>query len=376
MCPVTSTTADARSNPVVTSSRRSRARAMSNDLGRVLDDEPIAGVTSLSWYRDVHASDDATTMRALCTAWDGRARAYDVRRRGLGAITRVASVDCGAPVLCGTFVGSADACVVGCADGGVRWIDLKSGARATVGAHEGGARTVMWDEKRRVVISGGWDRRVKTWDLGVGIEGRCVSSTEVVGKCYAGDARDGRCVLATSDGQILAYDVEDLIRGGRPRANRRSSVRFQTRAIALNASADWFVNATVEGRVAVEYVDDEENEKRRFAFKCHRGKNEDGSAGEVIYPVHSVSFHPLGTFATGGGDGYVSYWDAEARKRLFMTPRYPTSVSALAFSPCGTMLAVASSFVHEEQENATPVDRLYLRVVNAEEVTPKSASAR
>ena len=349
---------------------------MTPDLGRVVDDTFTDGITALAWARGADVSDDAGTMRLLCTSWDGRARAYDVRRRAVGGVTRVADVDCGAPVLCGVFGGGTDACVVGCADGGVRWIDLKTGAATTVGAHEGGARCVMWDEKAGVVISGGWDRRVKVWDARLGGGGRCVSSTEVGGKGYAGDARDGRCVLATSDGQILAYDVEDLMGGGRPRVNRRSSVRFQTRAIAVNASAEWFVNATVEGRVAVEYVDDEENEKRRFAFKCHRGKNEDGSAGEVIYPVHSVSFHPLGTFATGGGDGYVSYWDAEARKRLFATPRYPTSVSALAFSPCGTMLAVASSFAHEERENATPVDRLYVRVVNAEEVTPKSASAR
>jgi cell cycle arrest protein BUB3 len=150
-------------------------------------------------------------------------------------------------------------------------------------------------------------------------------------------------------------------------------MRFQTRAIAANVRGDGFVAASVEGRVAVEFIRDEENEKRRYAFKCHR-KTDDASVGEIVYPVHAVAFHPVhGTFATGGGDGYVNFWDGDAKKRLFQSPRYPTSISALDFSPCGGLLAIASSYAHEERENNKPEDRLFLRETRAEEVTPKSA---
>ena len=332
---------------------------MARALGRAIDDEWLDGVTALAFG----------ASSVLVTSWDGTARTYDARE---SSTTRATRVTLPSPVMCGTFVGADDgAHVVGTLDGGVTVIDGKTGDARRVGAHDGAVTSAAYDDAARVLVTCGWDRKIKCWDLTKDANGRCVSETETVGKCYAGDLRNGRLVAATSDGQILAYDVKDLLRGGRPKVNRRSSVRFQTRAIACDASASWFVNATVEGRVAVERVDDEENEKSRFAFKCHRLKNEDGSAGEVIYPVHALSFHPLGTFATGGGDGYVNYWDADARKRLFSTPRYPTSVSALAFSPCGTMLAVASSFAHEERENATPIDRVYIREVNADEVTPR-----
>ena len=94
----------------------------------------------------------------------------------------------------------------------------------------------------------------------------------------------------------------------------------------------------------------------------------------LFIPSTRVAFHPVhGTFATGGGDGYVNFWDGDAKKRLFQSPRYPTSISALAFSPCGSLLAVASSYAHEERENNKPEDRLFLRETRAEEVTPKSA---
>ncbi len=36
---------------------------------------------------------------------------------------------------------------------------------------------------------------------------------------------------------------------------------------------------------------------RKYAFKCHR-KTEQGK--DVVYPINAMSFHPSGTFATGG----------------------------------------------------------------------------
>jgi FOG: WD40 repeat len=95
-----------------------------------------------------------------------------------------------------------------------------------------------------------------------------------------------------------------------------------------------------------------------------------------VYPVHALAFHPtLGTFATGGGDGYVNFWDGEARKRLAQVGRFPTSVSALAFSPNGAILAIASSYAHEDRENVKPRDVIYLRSVSEDEVRPKKSAA-
>ena len=380
------------------------------------------GISSVTWCDDYDdagfeagggrktAVDDAdvdgeieTTRRLCATSWDGSVRVYDVVVRQqksssegedgemlktmLRETRRARTVDVGSPALRARFI-TKDLIACGCLDGGVRSVDLKSGEVRVIGTHArvgedgrecgdgAGVSCVEYDARGTgLLVTCGWDRRIRAWDLAATTaEKREVASVETPGKCYASDmTRDGTLFVAMSDRQILAYDVADLIVGGRPKVNRRSSMRYQTRAIGGHPNEESLVVASVEGRVAVEYVDATRNEEKRYAFKCHR-KTEDPTKGEVIYPVHAVAFHPLGTFATGGGDGYVNTWDGTAKKRLFQCPRYPTSISALAFSPCGGLLAVASSYAHEERENqgATPIDRLYVRVTAHDEIKPKS----
>ena len=380
------------------------------------------GISSVTWYDGdadrfetlanvvVDADGEVETTRRLCaTSWDGTVRVYDVvvrqqRRSGGGEVEeeetrggslrtamretrRARTVEIGSPALRARFI-TEDLIACGCLDGGVRSVDLKSGEVKVIGTHArvgddgrecgdgAGVSCVEYDARGTgLLVTCGWDRRIRAWDLAATTaEKREVASVETPGKCYASDmTRDGTLFVAMSDRQILAYDIADLIAGGRPKVNRRSSMRYQTRAIGGHPSEESLVVASVEGRVAVEYVDATRNEEKRYAFKCHR-KTEDPTKGEVIYPVHAVAFHPLGTFATGGGDGYVNTWDGAAKKRLFQCPRYPTSISALAFSPCGGLLAVASSYAHEERENqgATPIDRLYVRVISHDEIKPKS----
>ena len=50
-----------------------------------------------------------------------------------------------------------------------------------------------------------------------------------------------------------------------------------------------------------------------------------------------------GTFASGGGDGFVALWDGLAKRRIRQYQRYPASVAGLAFSADGRWLAIAVS---------------------------------
>ncbi|KAK3286306.1 hypothetical protein CYMTET_6134 [Cymbomonas tetramitiformis] len=98
---------------------------------------------------------------------------------------------------------------------------------------------------------------------------------------------------------------------------------------------------------------------------------------DVAFPVNSIVFHPLyGTFATGGCDGFVNIWDGNNKKRLHQYPKYPTSVSALAFNASGTMLVVAASYTFEQGDKDHPPDALYVRAVHDGEVKPKAKMAR
>lgn len=59
---------------------------------------------------------------------------------------------------------------------------------------------------------------------------------------------------------------------------------------------------SIEGRVAVQHVEDNQQSKN-FTFKCHRDGND-------IYAVNSITFHPVhGTFVTCGSDGAYNFWD-------------------------------------------------------------------
>ena len=95
---------------------------------------------------------------------------------------------------------------------------------------------------------------------------------------------------------------------------------------------------------------------------------------EYIYPVNAISFHrDFNTFATGGSDGLVNIWDGQNKKRLCQFHKYPTSIASLAFSNDGSVLAIASSYMHEHEEppEGTPEDTIYIRYVSDQETKPK-----
>jgi WD40 repeat protein len=89
--------------------------------------------------------------------------------------------------------------------------------------------------------------------------------------------------------------------------------------VFVTDTGEGYAVSSVEGRVGVEFF----SSKGNFAFKCHRVKQ---PHVENVYPVNALSFHPMytspvndrynATFATGGGDGTVSFWDSQTKKRL------------------------------------------------------------
>jgi cell cycle arrest protein BUB3 len=92
-----------------------------------------------------------------------------------------------------------------------------------------------------------------------------------------------------------------------------------------------------------------------------------------VFPVNAIAFNSrYGTFATGGGDGVVNFWDGENKKRLAQIAGYPTSVAALAFNGAATQLAVAASYTFEQGEKEHPADAIFIREVTEAEVKPKA----
>ena len=128
-------------------------------------------------------------------------------------------------------------------------------------------------------------------------------------------------------------------------------------------------------RVAVEYLNtDAEVQKKKYAFKCHRVK-QDGT--EHIYPVNAVSFHRgHNTFATGGSDGFVNIWDPFNKKRLCQFHRYSMDVASLSFNWEGSMVAIAVSRVWQEDDVQPGKDAIFVRHVTDNETQPKPTNGQ
>ncbi|KAI5287880.1 hypothetical protein KEM55_009241, partial [Ascosphaera atra] len=128
-----------------------------------------------------------------------------------------------------------------------------------------------------------------------------------------------KLVVAMANRSNHIYELETLASAARTHASnpppnihplepwqrRESSLKFMTRTVACMPNDDGYASSSIEGRVAVEWFDpSEESQARKYAFKCHRQPASDTPGVDVVYPVNSLTFHPVfGTFASGGGDG-------------------------------------------------------------------------
>uniref|UniRef100_A0A2K5MT79 BUB3 mitotic checkpoint protein n=1 Tax=Cercocebus atys TaxID=9531 RepID=A0A2K5MT79_CERAT len=202
--------------------------------------------------------------------------------------------------------------------------------------------------------SGGLDHQLKMHDLNI----------------------DQENLVGTHDAPISCVEyrpeVNVVVTGNWDQTQRReSSLKYQTRCIRAFPNKQAYVLSSIEGRVAVEYLDPSpEVQKKKYAFKCHRLKENNI---QQIYPVNAISFHNIhNTFATSRSDGFGSICDPFNKKRLCQFHRYPTSIASLAFSNDGTMLAITSSCMYEMDDTEHPEDGIFIRQVTDAETKLKS----
>uniref|UniRef100_A0A6B2EED7 Mitotic checkpoint protein BUB3 n=1 Tax=Phlebotomus kandelakii TaxID=1109342 RepID=A0A6B2EED7_9DIPT len=295
------------------------------------------------------------------TSWDCTTRIYDVT---VSALRHKFVQD--SPVLDLAFQDPVHV-ATGSLTNRVLMYDLNTQAEKVIGTHDNGVKCVEYASKVNGILTGSWDRTIKLWDTR---EEQCVGTYEQSnGKVYAMAVVDEKIAVATSDRKVLIWDLRNM---GQYLFRRESSLKYQTRAIKIFPNKEGFVMSSIEGRVAVEYFDqDAEVQKKKFAFKCHRSKENNV---ELIYPVNAITFHNIyQTFATGGSDGFVNIWDGFNKKRLCQFHHYDTSIAALAFSHDGSTLAIACSYLDELEKVSEPQPdpTIYVRYVNEQETKPK-----
>ena len=236
----------------------------------------------------------------------------------------------------------------------------QNGIPQQIGAHDQPIKSVGFLQSSNLVVSGGWDNKLKFWDAR---QPNPVGVIDLPERCYSLDIRGNLMAVATAGRHIIAYDVS-----GQPREHSRkeSPLKYQTRCIACFPDTTGFAVGSIEGRVGIHYIQ-KVSGKDSFAFKCHRQDNK-------VFPVNGICFHPYGTFATIGGDGVVSFWDKDHKQRLKGFPAINRTISCANFNAQGNMFAYASSYDWSKGSSfyapGTP-NEIYIHYVPDDEIKPK-----
>ncbi|CCD25411.1 Bub3p NDAI_0F00920 [Naumovozyma dairenensis CBS 421] len=178
-------------------------------------------------------------------------------------------------------------------------------------------------------------------------------------KVLSMDCNDDNLIIATTSGKIkwTKLPLADGHEGERAKGmwtEVEAGLKYQLRDIKLTNDGDGYVSSSIDGRVAVEYFNDE---SKKFAFRCHRMNLVDM---QFVFPVNTLSFDPHNNILyTGGSDGCVSVWNLDSQKKIKQFPKFNEN-SVVKIVTDERMLCVATSD-DSFKTNAVATDALQLQ---------------
>eukprot|EP00898_Chlorokybus_atmophyticus_P008820 jgi/Chlat1/893/Chrsp107S01332 len=201
----------------------------------------------------------------------------------------------------------------------------------TVAMHDAPIRDLAWVPEMNCLVTGSWDKTIRYWDLR---QQTPVHTQQLPERLYSLSVRHPLLVAATADRHLIVYNLAN------PQVEYKrlqSPLKYQTRCVSTFPDKTGYLVGSIEGRVAVQHVEDSMASKN-FTFKCHREGND-------IYAVNTIAFHPVhGTFATTGSDGTYNFWDKDSKQRLKALQKCNSSIPCGAFNMDGTIFAYAVSY--------------------------------
>ncbi|CAH2354520.1 mRNA export factor Gle2p [[Candida] railenensis] len=292
-------------------------------------------------------------------SWDKKVRIYEIDSNS-GQNQGRALFEHDGPVLSARWSPDGTRVCSGGTDKQVKLFDLASQQSTTIGMHDAPVRAVRYVEcgptNTPIVVSGSWDKTLRYWDTR---SPQPVTTLQLQERVYSMDSSQKLLVVACAERQI---SIIDLNQPQQVFKNTMSPLKWQTRSVCCYPQGNGFAIGSIEGRCAIQYIDDNEQSKLGFSFRCHRKTPGQGGPGNGtnssalrsasansneshIYAVNSISFHPIyGTFSTAGSDGTFCFWDKDAKQRLKAFPMVNATIPATCFNKSGAIFAYAMSY--------------------------------
>ena len=163
-------------------------------------------------------------------------------------------------------------------------------------------------------------------------------------------------VLGLSELVMSYFNLQNLQKNiFQPELFFNSHLKEQTKKVAVFNDGLGFIMGSIEGRVAVKFLNPNYPPKinkdtnciqddRDFAFRCHReGKN----SICYVYAINDININPVyNSVCTVGGDGKYFIWDIKDKSKINerenINDKCP--LTACAYNESGNLLAYASGY--------------------------------
>ncbi|CAO3568549.1 unnamed protein product [Mortierella alpina] len=301
------------------------------------------------------------------SSWDGNVRIYEIQSNGSSMAKAMYSHD--APALCCAWSKDGTKLASGGADKAGKLFDISTGQSTQVAVHDAPIKEVRWvDGASPILATGSWDKTIKYWDTR---QQSPISTITLPERLYSMDSVFPLLVAATADRHVVIYNLNNPTV---PFKQISSPLKWQTRTISCFGAGRGYGIGSIEGRVAIQYIEDKDKDLN-FSFKCHREGGTRMNDKALVYSVNSINWHPVhGTFSTAGADGSFAFWDKDSRQKLKGFPKAESSISSTCFNRTGTIFAYAVSydwFKGQSGAAANSRNKIMLHAVNDIDVKPR-----
>lgn len=149
--------------------------------------------------------------------------------------------------------------VSGGADKAARVIDLGAGSNTStqVAAHDQPIRSVRFfdhpNANEQMLVTGSWDKTIKFWDLR---SSQPVGTVTCQERVYTMDVKGKLLVVGTADRYINVINLSEPTKFYK---TLQSPLKWQTRVVSCFTDSMGFAVGSIEGRCAIQYVEDKDS---------------------------------------------------------------------------------------------------------------------